>query len=112
MPAIRMLSMGLYSSHSPGLVGRPTSSTVKVVGIPQSTAVRAFSADAADKYATETAAPIRIAVVTKLGQRKIVCESGMIPLIASSEGGIAAFVAMSIAADDESPIAQVTPSPR
>lgn len=41
-----------------------------------------------------------------------VCVSGISPLIANSDGGIDDLVAISIAADDESPIAHTAPRPR
>src|SRR5947208_3064604 len=47
-----------------------------------------------------------------LCQRKIVCVSGITPVIGSSDAGIDDFVACSSAADDESPSAQTLPSPR
>ncbi len=50
--------------------------------------------------------------MSRLGQRKIVWVSGISPLIANSDGGIALYVAIISAADDDSPIAQTAPSPR
>ena len=47
-----------------------------------------------------------------LGHKKSVWVSGMSPLILNSEGGIADFVAISIAAEDDSPMAQTAPRPR
>lgn len=49
---------------------------------------------------------------TMLCQRKIVCVSGMTPVIGRSEAGIEDFVAWSNAADEERPSAQTLPSPR
>jgi hypothetical protein len=71
-----------------------------------------LSADGADKYAIATETTIRTAVVAMLCDKKSVCVRGISPLIAKSDGGIDDLVAISIAADDESPMAQTAPRPR
>ncbi len=54
----------------------------------------------------------RTAVTTIDCQRKIVSEKGITPVIGSSAFGKLAGFACSCAAEEESPIAQVAPSPR
>ena len=55
---------------------------------------------------------MRIAVVAMLCQRNRVCVSGINPLMVNSVGGMADLVAISMAAEDDSPIAQTAPRPR
>jgi acetyl esterase/lipase len=50
--------------------------------------------------------------VTSDCQRKIVSVNGMTPVIGSSAGGMLAGLACSSAADEDSPSAQMLPSPR
>ena len=73
---------------------------------------RASASRGAEKYATATETTTSTAAIDMLCQRKIVCVSGITPVIGSSAGGIDDFVACSSAADDERPSAQTLPSPR
>ena len=79
---------------------------------PISFAVRDSSSPGAETYATVTETAMRIAAITRFCQRKIVCVSGITPVIGSSAAGIDDFVACSSAADDESPSAHTLPRPR
>ena len=47
-----------------------------------------------------------------LCQRKSVCVSGISPLMLNNDGGIEDLVAISIAAEEDNPIAHTAPSPR
>src|SRR5258708_25424894 len=80
--------------------------------MPYDSAVRAFSGEGVDKYAIATDTTIKITVVAMLCHKKSVCVSGISPLMLNSDAGIALFVAISIAAEDDSPIAHTPPSPR
>src|SRR5438477_597205 len=71
--------------------------------MPIASAVRAFASEGAERYAIVTETTIKTAVVTMLGHRNSVCVSGIRPVMASSDGGIEVFVAINIAADEESP---------
>ena len=73
--------------------------------------MRALSADGAEKYATSTDTTISTAVIAMLCHRNRVRVSGISPLMANSDGGIADLVAISMAADDDSPMAHTAPEP-
>src|SRR4051794_16992137 len=79
---------------------------------PISFAVRDDDSSGAEKYATTTEITINVPASASDCQRKIVCVSGITPVIGSSDAGIDDFVACSSAADDESPSAHTLPSPR
>ena len=51
-------------------------------------------------------------VASMLCHRSKVCVSGINPLIANSDGGIAVFVAINMAADDDNPIAHTEHVPK
>ena len=55
---------------------------------------------------------MRIAAVARFCHRKIVCVSGITPVIGRSAGGMEDLVACSSAAEDERPRAQTLPRPR
>ena len=74
--------------------------------------MRAFSGEGAEKYATDTETAMTMTAVTMLCQRNKVWVSGMSPLMANSEGGMADLVAISIAAEDERPSAHTEQVPR
>jgi hypothetical protein len=65
-----------------------------------------------DRYAISTESAIRITVVAMLGHKNSVWVSGIRPLMLNNVGGIADLVAIIMAAEEDSPIAQTAPSPR
>ena len=65
-----------------------------------------------DAYAISTDSTIRMTVVAMLCHKKSVWVSGIRPLMLNSHGGMADLVAISMAAEEERPIAQTAPRPR
>src|SRR6476659_5269783 len=108
-----MVNSGECSSHSPGWLGGGSSSwLLGVTSIPIASAVMALLGPGADQIAITTDTARRDAVMTADCHRKIVSENGMTPVIGSRLLGRLAAFAWSCAAEDDSPIAQVAPSPR
>ena len=110
-----MLRIGLFSNRSAG-VGRTEKSVCATSSsansIPIIRAVRASPSRGAETYATTTETITSTAAIVMLCQRKIVCVSGITPVIGRSAAGIDDFVACRSAADDDNPSAQTLPSPR
>src|ERR1700721_4058076 len=79
--ATRIVSSGLYSSHSPGLLLTSRLARIGSCRMPYDSAVPAFSAHGVGKQAISTDTTIRIAVVAMLCHRKSVCVSGISPLM-------------------------------
>jgi len=80
--------------------------------MPIACAVTAVSRPGADQVAMSTETTSSESVTTTDCHRKMVSENGIAPVIGSSDFGRLATLARSCAAEDESPIAQVAPSPR
>lgn len=108
----RIVSNGLYSSHSPGRVRGGRAAGARPASTPKSLAVRAAAPCGAVSQATQIDTTISPAVSAMDCQRKIVWVKGITPVMASNPGGIDAGFACNCAADDDSPIAQTAPSPR
>src|SRR5262245_57424698 len=105
--------MGECSSHSPGCFGGGTSILASLArSMPMASAVIAVSFPGADQMAMTTETTSSDTVTTTDCHRKIVSENGITPVIVSSALGRLAGFACSCAADEDSPIAQVAPSPR
>src|SRR5580704_7758248 len=104
-------SAGAYSSHSAG-VRRGGSFPISIPSVtPNDSAVLA-EFFGAEKYATLVDTSMRIATIVRLCQGEIVWLSGITPLILSNPAGMEDGVAISSAADEESPNAQTVPLPR
>ena len=71
-----------------------------------------MSRPGADQIAITTETTSKAAVTAIDCHRKIVSENGITPVIGSSDLGRLAGFACNCAAEEESPIAQVAPSPR
>src|ERR1700730_5323534 len=109
----RMVRIGECSSHSPGLVGGATLTASSLeTSMPMASAVTAVAGPGADDIAMMTEITKSTAVITIDCHRKIVSENGRTPVIVSSGFGNVSALACNCAADDDSPIAQVAPSPR
>ena len=109
----RIVRSGEYSSHSPGWFGRPKFSFLsRETSMPMSSAVTAVFGPGADQMAMATEITSRTSVTSIDCHKKIVSENGMTPVIDSNPFGRLAGFACNCAADEDSPIAQVAPSPR
>src|SRR3954470_18770348 len=83
-----------------------------VTSIPIASAVIALFGPGADQIAITTDTTKRDAVITADCHMKIVSVNGITPVIGSRLLGRLAAFACSCAAEDDSPIAQVAPSPK
>src|SRR5262249_20121697 len=111
--ASRMVRMGECSSHSPGCFGGATwIESSRETSIPMASAVTAVLGPGADQSAMTTEITSSAAVITTDCHKKNVSENGITPVMGNSDFGRLAAFACNCAADEDSPIAQVAPSPR
>src|ERR1700704_3691785 len=108
-----MVNRGECSSHSPGWLGGGNSSFfLGVTSIPIASAVIALFGPGADHIAIVIDTTKRDTVITADCHMKIVSVNGITPVIGSRLRGRLAAFACNCAAEDDSPIAQVAPSPK
>src|SRR4249919_397817 len=103
-----MVSKGVFSSQSPGRAVRSVETGAGVsTGAP-----RTASPVGAVHHAIATDTAINTLVSAIDCHRKIVCENGNTPVIASNAGGMLAGLACNCAAEELNPIAHTAPRPR
>src|SRR3974390_1107749 len=108
-----MVSIGVCSSHSPGWLGATILiSSSRARSMPIFSAVIAVSGPGADQTAMMIETINTTMVITTDCQRKIVSENGITPVMGRRLFGRLAALACSCAAEEDSPMAQVAPSPR
>ena len=110
--AMATLSIGLYSSHSPGRVRALAIRRGGVLARRAAAPCAPVRGRGAVSHAIQIVTTISTSVSAIDCHRKIVWLNGITPVIASRAGGMLAGFACNCAADEDSPIAQTEPRPR